>query len=229
MTPELLALLRGVDGPTLCNALAAIDPALKARGYTTGAVVAAQPDAPAAVGYARTARIVSYEPAADPGALRERRFAYYEHVAAGPRPALAVMQDIGRRPGFGCIWGGVNVALHKALGAAGALTNGAIRDLGALDPGFVLLGGSVCPGAGHAHIVDFGTPVEVFGLPVRPGDLLHADRHGAVLIPPAALPHLPDAIDLVLRRERVLFDAAAAPGFDPARLRAAWAAFEAVR
>ncbi len=230
MTASLLARLRTVDTPTVCNALVTIDPALKGRLSTTAPVIPARPGPGAVAGYARTARIISSEPPVDPpDAIRTRRFDYYRYIAAGPVPSVVVMQDIGRRPGFGCIWGGLNAALHKGLGTSGAITNGAIRDLDEIDPAFLLLGGAVTPGAGFAHLIDFGMPVEVFGLPVNPGDLIHADRHGAVVIPPDAAPQLEAAIGLVLRREKILFDAAAAEGFDHPRLLEAWARFEAER
>jgi regulator of RNase E activity RraA len=227
---SLLARLRGVDTPTLCNALVTIDPALKGRRYTTAPVVPADPDHAPVSGFARTARIISSEPPADPpDTIRDRRFAYYRYVASGTGPAIVVMQDIGSRPGFGCIWGGLNVALHKGLGVVGAITDGGIRDLGALAPDFLLLGGTVTPGSGFAHLVDFDTPVEVFGLVVRPGDLVHADRHGAVVIPMETVSRLEATIDLVLRREAILFEAAAAEGFDHSRLLEAWGRFEAER
>jgi regulator of RNase E activity RraA len=228
VTESLVARLCQVDTPTVCNALVMLDPTLKGRLGTTGQVVPANPARGAVAGYARTARLISSEPSADPPeVIRARRFAYYAYVARGPRPSLVVMQDIGRRPGFGCIWGGLNVALHKGLGLAGAVTDGAIRDLDDLAPDFFLLGGAVTPGAGFAHLIDFDTPVEVFGLRVDPGDLVQADRHGAVVIPTELAPRLEAAIDLVLRREKILFDAAAEPDFDHAKLLEAWARFEA--
>jgi regulator of RNase E activity RraA len=228
LTASLLARLRAVDTPTVCNALVSIDPSLKGRCYTIAPVMPARPYQIAVAGYARTARIVSSEPPdAPPDAIRTRRFDYYRYVAAGQAPSIVVMQDIGRRPGFGCIWGGLNVALHKGLGVSGAITDGAIRDLNEIDPEFLLLGAAVTPGSGFAHLVDFDTPVEVFGLQVHPGDLVHADRHGAVVIPSDAAHYLEEAIALVLRREKILFDAAGLDGFDHAKLLDAWARFEA--
>lgn len=213
LSPELAELLKTVDTPTLCNALIAVDPALRARGYTTGSVVCADPSLPPMTGFACTARINSSEPAdAPPDAMRQRRFDYYRYIAEGPNPRIVVMQDIGGTRGLGCLWGGVNASIHKSLGVAGAVTDGAIRDLGTLPSGFQLLGGNVCPGSAYAHLVEFDVPVSVFGLDVTPGDLIHADHHGAVSIPVSALPKLPAAIDMVLRRETEFLAALASGG-----------------
>ena len=227
LSPSLLQLLRSVDTPTVCNTLIMLDPDLRGQGYTVEAVIAADPGLPALVGYACTARMVSSEPPLDPPeVLRQRRFDYYRYVSSGTRPTVVVMEDCGKRPGYGCIWGGLNVAIHQGLGVVGAITSGALRDLGSLAPGFQLLGGHVCPGSGFAHLVDFDRPVEIFGLSVKPGDLIHADRHGAVVIPTSLVPRLGEGIDLVLRRERVLFDAAAKAGFGYDALVRAWEVFE---
>lgn len=228
--PDLLALLREVDSPTVCNTLIYMDPSLRGRNYTFAPVVAANPGLAPMVGFARTARIVSSMPSTDsPEVIRQRRFDYYEYVSSGAQPTIVVMQDCGPQPGYGCIWGELNVAIHKGLGVTGAVTNGAIRDLGTLDSTFPLLGGNVCPGSGFAHITEFDTDVTVFGLAVSPGDLIHADQHGAVVIPPHVLPELAGALRFILQREAILLDAAKAPGFDYAALRKAWEKFEAFK
>jgi regulator of RNase E activity RraA len=225
--PDLIAALAGVDTPTVCNALITLDASLKGRHYTLDPVVPGAPDLPPFTGYALTAKIVSSEPPADGhDALLARRFAYYRYLSQARRPSLVVMQDCGSRRGLGSIWGEINASIHKAMGLAGAVTDGAIRDLGSLPSGFQLIGGNVCPGSGFAHLVDFDTPVQVFGLAVSPGDLVHADRHGCVVIPPALAPRLPAAIGRVVQREKALLNAVNAPGFDCDRLIAAWRQFE---
>jgi len=228
--PELLAALAGIDTPTLCNALIVLDPTLRGRQYTLETVVPARPDTAPFTGYALTARIVSSEPPRDDhDTLSARRFAYYAYLAQAAGPALLVMEDCGPRRGMGSIWGEINASIHKALGLVGAVTNGAIRDLDSLPDGFALIGGNVCPGSGFAHLVAFDTPVEVFGLPVAPGDLVHADRHGAVVVPPHLWAALPEAIASVLQRERRLLATVNAPGLSHERLVAAWQAFEVKR
>jgi regulator of RNase E activity RraA len=71
------------------------------------------------------------------------------------------------------------------------------------------------------HVVDFGKPVDVFGMHTVHDDVIHADYHGAVVIPADAVKQLPAAIDLVSRREKVILDVVNGPGFTPAKLREA--------
>jgi regulator of RNase E activity RraA len=149
------------------------------------------------------------------------RVAWYEYVAATDLPTIAVLQDLDDRPGYGAFWGEVNTTIHKALGVLGCVTNGSFRDLDMLAPGFQLIGGRVGPSHAHVHNVDLGRPVNIFGMQAAHDDVIHADFHGAVVIPAAAVRALPEAIGLIARRERVILDECAAPGFSLAALRAA--------
>ena len=229
LAPDILAALKAVDTPTICNAIEAVEGRRRNSGFTRGAVICADPALAPMVGFARTATIRSDQPSAEaPAALRERRLAYYGHVAAGEGPRIAVIQDIGEERGLGAFWGEVNVAIHKGLGLEGVLTDGSIRDLGAIDPGFQLLAGSMGPSHAFVRIESFGGPVTVFGLTIAPDDLIHADRHGAVLIEPGMETELPRAIDLVTRKEVPILRAARAPGFDVHKLIAAWGEAEDV-
>jgi regulator of RNase E activity RraA len=56
---------------------------------------------------------------------------------------------------------------------------------------------------------------------VRDGDLIHADQHGAVVIPHDVAAQVKDAARLIQARERVIIEAARAPGFDMEKLRLA--------
>ncbi|MFC4273926.1 RraA family protein [Achromobacter aloeverae] len=227
MSTTIIDALRGIDTPTVCNAMIVMDPALRGRNYTLDTVVAANPGLPPFTGYALTAKIVSSQPCTDsPEVMAQRRYAYYKYLADAGRPTVVVMEDCGSRPGVGSIWGEINASLHKAMGVAGVVTNGAIRDLDTLPAGYQLLGGNVTPGSGFAHLVDFDTPVTVFGLAVRPGDLVHADRHGCVVIRPDLVEKLPAAIARVQQRESTLLKVLNGPDFDYDKLIAAWHQFE---
>ncbi|PVE20735.1 acyl transferase [Microvirga sp. KLBC 81] len=227
LSPEIFASLEGVDTPTVCNAIELVLGHRTADGFTTQPVIAAHPNLPAFVGYARTGVIRGSQPAQEsPGEVRARRIAYYRYVAAQPGPTVVVLQDIDPRPGLGAFWGEVNVAIHKGLGARGVLTNGSMRDLGAIDPSFQILAGSLSPSHAFVRIEAFDCPVEVFGLTIRPNDLLHADRHGAVIIDPQIARELPRAIDLVTRKEAPILKAARSPGFTVEKLIAAWGGAE---
>ncbi len=217
---ELIEHLRAFDTPTICNALEILVPQRRGHGFTTRPFVAADPELPPICGHARTATIRARKPShLPPEEAKAMRLAYYEYVARAPHPTVAVIQDLDPEPGFGAFWGEVNSAIHKGLGCLGCVTDGSIRDLDAIAPEFQLLAGSVGPSHAFVHVEAFDLPVEVHGMPVRPGDLVHADRHGAVVIPEAALPGLAEAIDLLVRRERHILNAARAEDFSIERLR----------
>ena len=175
------------------------------------------------VGVARTATIRAAEPSRLPPAeARASRLAYYEYVASPPQPTLVVIQDVDSRIGFGCFWGEVQTAIHKGIGCQGLVTDGGVRDLDAVAPGFQVLCGKVTPSHAWVHAIAFGGTVDVFGMIARSDDLIHADRHGAVVIPAQHIEKMPAAIDIVVRKEQPVLKAARAPGFTVEKLRAAW-------
>ncbi|MFO1057106.1 MAG: RraA family protein [Dongiaceae bacterium] len=209
-----LAALAGLDTPTVCNALELLVPARRGSFFTTRPLVCAHPGLPPIVGYARTATIRATHPAEESAAAqRERRMAYYAHVAEGPGPNIVVIEDIDAQPGYGAFWGEVNTNIHKGLGCLGVITSGSIRDLPVNAEGFQLLAGSVGPSHAYVHVEAIGTTVTVHGMTVSPGDLIHADLHGAVVIPHAVARGVVEAAARIARREAVIIAAAKAPGF----------------
>ena len=229
IAPDLLARLRAVDTPTICNAIEVAQGARGFANFTRGTMLCSAPEDPPVVGFARTARIAgAAPPAEDRETIRARRLDYFRAMAAGPRPAVAVVEDLDD-PCVGAWWGEVHTAVHKGLGLAGAITNGVMRDLGDLEPGFPVIAGSVGPSHAFVHVRAIGTPVAVFGMQVAEGDLIHADRHGALVIPLDVVPRLNAAIDTLFAGERIVLDAARAPDFDIDTLLDAWARFEKAR
>lgn len=219
-----LAALAGFDTPTVCNALDLLRHDRSGVSFTTRGLVWARPEEPPMVGRAVTARVrADAPPGWDAAEGARRRRAYWEHLRTAPAPALLVAQDISAEIGFGGIWGDVNAAIHLSLGMRGVVTDGAVRDLPLLPAGFGLLAGTVTPSHGHGHVLDWGGTVTVAGMRVAPGDIVHADRHGAVAFAPALLPELPDAARRVQRREALILAAAREPGVDPDRLLRAFA------
>ena len=222
LSAEELAPLRQFDTPTVCNALEHLDERYRRVGFSSHPFVCLDPALPPMVGYARTATIRAQEkPNLDGATLREKRLAYYEYIASGPLPGIVVIQDLDDEPGFGAFWGEVNTTVHKALGMLGVVTNGSFRDLDASAPGFQVLGGKVGPSHAHVHVVSTDVPVELHGMGVHPGDLLHADRHGAVVIPHELVRQVAAAAKLLGRREKVILDACKAPDFDIDKLKSA--------
>jgi regulator of RNase E activity RraA len=144
---------------------------------------------------------------------------YLKYLWEGPKPFVVVVQDLdGYMAGYGSFWGEVHSTIHQALGGLGAITNGAMRDVEQLAPGFQLLARKVVPSHAYDHLVEFGGEVSVGGMVVRSGEIVHLDRHGAVVVPAEALSRLPDAAGLVQRREAVILKACRSPGFNYDRL-----------
>ena len=230
MDDQLLTLLRSVDTPTVCNAIEVAEGKRGFDAYTRGTVLTSDPTAPAIVGYARTARIsATAPPTEDPATIKSRRMAYYRYMAEPPAPAITVIEDVDGENAVGAFWGEINTAIHKGFGLSGVLTNGVMRDLGDLAPDFPVIAGSIGPSHAFVHVREIDIPVTVFGLTVRPGDLVHADRHGALVIPAALVGQIAAAIAKMQATESIVLDAARAPGFDFAAFEIAWGAFEKAR
>lgn len=219
----VLEALARFDTPTICNAMEIVAPQRRTTGFTTRPLVCPFPYLPPIVGYARTATIrATVASALPPAEQQAQRMAYYEYVGAGPAPRISVIQDIdGPDAGFGAFWGEVNSAVHQALGCLGVITDGSIRDVPQWAPGFQALAGSIGPSHAHVHVTGFGAEVRVAGMTVCDGDLLHADAHGAVVIPHELAAKLPEAAELCGRREAPILDIARSASFSLERLREA--------
>jgi len=227
----LIRRLSTCDTPTVCNAIEVaqgkrgFDGFTRRSGVWTGAA-----DAPI-VGFARTARIAAQRPATEPPSeIRARRLAYFEAMNTGPAPAIAVVEDMDGTDAIGAWWGEVHAQVHKQVfGMTGAVTNGVVRDLGDMPEGFSVLAGSVGPSHGFVHVVDIGTPVMIFGMAVTNGDLIHADRHGAVCVPRDVIPALGAALDRLHAAEAVILEPLRSGPIDFDTFQDLWAQFEAAR
>ena len=220
----LLEALRELDTPTVCNALEVVAPKRRGYGYTVDPLVCTRPELGSMVGYARTATIRAMHPSDLAGAeARAMQDAYYSYVDDGPKPSIMVIQDLdGDSRGYGSFWGEVNSNIHSGLGCIGLITDGSVRDLPDVAEGFQMLADRVGPSHAFVHSVGYGTPVTVAGMRVKDGDLMHADQHGAVVIPHDVAEGVPEAAAAIARREAVIIGASQEPGFDMARLRQAW-------
>lgn len=227
---DLRALLREVDTPTVCNAIEVVEGRRGFNRFTKGTMQHSKPGQPPMVGFARTARIAGLvETKEAPEVIRARRMDYFRSMASGPRPGVAVVEDLDFPNCIAGWWGEVHTNVHKGLGLLGALTNGVMRDLDVVADEFPVLAGSIGPSHGHVYVVDIGTPVNVFGITVEQGELIHADRHGAIVIPPETIPELKRGIETVILNEAIIIGPAKEDDFSIQKLEEAWAKFEAIR
>ena len=212
--PEsLLNTFRKYDTPTIVNSLELLDSKFRTSCFTTEQMICVDTSLPPIVGYARTATI-SASSEVDQNTKRARSLAYYEYVSSGTAPFISVIQDVDERPGFGSFWGEVNSNIHNALGVIGVVTNGSVRDLDVLSAEFQVLAGKIGLAHAYVRIEETGIPVNIFGMNVQHNDLIHADRHGSVVIPAELAEELPTAIDLMIRRERIILDASKRKDFN---------------
>ena len=220
LTRASIEALAQFDTASVCNALEVLRPEYRSSGFTRLPLIAARPALKPVVGVARVARIKAAEPSRRPV---PDRISWYEYVAHSDLPTMVVIQDVDDSPGTGSFWGEVHSEVHRALGARGCVTNGSYRDTDLLAEGFQILGGHVGPSHAHVHLVEYGEPVEVCGMRVAHGDIVHADYQGAVVIPADCVAGLAAAVDLVSRREKAILDVCRDPNFTLAKLKQALA------
>src|SRR6478672_6116034 len=206
--------LQSIDTPTVCNLVEIVAPERRGHGYTVRHLHCPFPELPPMVGFARTVTFKAKDAVPlGQGSYMQKRLDYLDYVAAEPRPSVMVMEDLdGEHAGYGAFWGEVQSNVHKALGCLGVITNGSVRDIPMIASGFQMLAGSIVPSHAYVHVVDFGIDVAVHGMAVKSGDLIHADRHGAVVVPTDKIDAMQATLGAVSAREAKTIAAAKAGG-----------------
>ena len=221
LTDKDLDALRQFDTCMVSNAIETFDARLRNTGFTDGSIrcMFAEGDLLPMVGYAATGRLRSGEPPIGGRSFRDRAD-FWNSILEIPAPRILVLQDMDEPPGRGAFVGDMHAAILKALGCAGYLTNGAVRELPAVHAmGVHLFAGSVAVSHAYAHIFDLGASVKVGGLEVHPGDLLHGDRHGVLTVPAKVATMIPDVATRLQRMEKTVIDFCQSSAFSVARLR----------
>jgi 4-hydroxy-4-methyl-2-oxoglutarate aldolase len=183
LTPDQLEALRRLGTCTVSNAIETFDVRLRNAGFVDATIRCLFEDFPPVVGYAATARVrTSVPPMQGPNYLD--RTDWWTAILKIPAPRVVVVEDVEKRPGLGSFVGEVHANILSSLGCVAVVTNGAVRDLPQVrSTGFQFFAGNVAVSHAYAHVFQFGTPVEIGGLKIEPGDLLHGDRHGILKVP----------------------------------------------
>lgn len=198
LTTEDLVALKRYDSPTIANAIETFAIRPRNEGYMSSEIRSIFPNLGVMVGYAVT------------GSMRAReqsdrsysRHDWFDLILSQPPPRVPVLQDLDDPP-CGAFWGEVQTNIHKALGCVGTVTNGGVRDLREVEAaGFHYYAGSVMVSHAYVHLVDCGKPVIVGGIEVQTGDVIHADQHGVQLVPRELVRKLPEACEVIIRKER---------------------------
>ncbi|MGJ8530180.1 RraA family protein [Maritalea sp.] len=227
---SLLELLHSVDTPTVCNAIEVAQGKRGFSNFTRQTMQYAANGKQAMVGFAKTAKIAALAPPEEaPEIIKKRRMDYYRYMADVHVPSLAVIEDIDFPNCIGAYWGEINTTVHKGFGIEGALTNSVMRDLGDMAADFPVLAGSIGPSHGFVHVRDVDCDVSVCGMRVSPGDLIHADQHGALVIPTDVIGTLHAAINTLLKNEKIVLEPARQTDFDFEQFERYWELFEKAR
>jgi regulator of RNase E activity RraA len=205
LTPAVIDQFRRLDTCAVSNAVETLGVRLRNEGFTDRRIHCLFDDLPPVLGYAVTATIRCSTPP-PVGHQYADRTDWWNAILAMPGPRVVVVQDVDDRPGLGAFVGEVHANILRALGCVAYVTNGTVRDLPAVrDAGLQAFASGTTPSHAFVHIVGFGSPVEIGGLPIAPGDLLFGDRHGIVSVPPAsALDILQIAADMNARERQVI-------------------------
>lgn len=218
LTAAQLAELRSVDSPTIANAIEAFKVRDDTQGFLGMEVSCLTPELGVMAGYAVTARANSMRP----GARRDRAalMRLFDAVAAAPKPAVLVIQDVGPRRTHACFLGDVIATITKRLGAIGLVTDGGVRDLDGVRPlGYHVFAAGRVVAHGTFNIEEVGVVVEISGASIRPGDLLHGDASGVTTVPLEIADRLYEQCLTVRQRELALRDLATSKDFTLERLR----------
>ena len=214
---EQLSFLRGIDSPTIANAIEKIHPRDRCEGYIGGSVRCMFPELGVMVGQALTVTMDS-----QPGSVadREGHWRMWEALLQLARPSVVVVKDLSGAPSRCAYFGEVMASIAAACGAVGVVTDGGLRDLAEVRAlGLHYFAPFPVVSHGNFRIIDVGVPVVLDGQRVETGDLLHGDANGIVIVPAECVPQLPTAIDQIRRRERTILDYVKRPGFNLGGLR----------
>jgi 4-hydroxy-4-methyl-2-oxoglutarate aldolase len=216
---DVIDALRKISSPSVANAIETFKVRPRNQGQMSSDIKTLFPDLGPLVGYAVTALIrAEPEPVTD---HRASTFGWWDYVLSIPAPRVIVVHDLDDPRGQGAQWGEVQANIHRALGCAGVVTDGSVRDLDEVRAlGFQFAAAHVSVSHAYVHMVDFGLPIKVGGWWVRPGDLIHADHHGVVTVPADIAPKIPEAVAKVEADERKIIKVCQSPDFSADRLKA---------
>jgi 4-hydroxy-4-methyl-2-oxoglutarate aldolase len=215
---DLIEYLRKIDTPTLANAIERLNIRSRAEGFPSLHLRCLLPELGVMCGYAVTAQVETVSTANPP---QESAFIeLFEAVERAPKPAIVVMQEIGSDRDRAAHAGEVMATIFSTLGAIGLISDCGVRDLAAVSKlQFHLFARGTVSSHAHFHVVRSNIPVDILGMTVRPGDLLHGDENGVIQVPAGQADALLLAVEDVLQRERELIEFVTRASFTSSMLR----------
>lgn len=203
--------VKTVDTPTLSNAIEILGVRPRSEGFAPLSLRCLSPEFGRMVGYAVTAHVETMSE----GPLDQSVFLQlYEAVAQSPKPVVVALQEVGPHPDYAAHCGEVMATIFTRLGAVGLVSDCAVRDVPEVRAmKFHYFARGLAASHGYFRIVRVGIPIQVEGLPIRPGDMLHGDENGLIVVPPEGLANLPAAVNEIRSREGNLMEYVRGPNF----------------
>jgi regulator of RNase E activity RraA len=221
LEPAALEELRQLDSCSVANAIETFGVRLRNAGFADSSVHCIFEEFPPLVGYAATIRVRTSDPPME-GDSYYYRLDWLEHLLSVPAPRVLVVQDMDRHPGLGSFIGDVHANILRALGCEGVVTNGAVRNVEAARAlKLQMFAGNLSVSHAFAHLFDFGGVVEVGQMQVRPGDLLHGDRHGVQTVPIEIAQKVPPVVRRMKGEELEIIELCQSGAFTLEKLRSA--------
>ncbi len=218
LSAEQLEVIRRIDSPTVSNAIEVFGVRPRVTGFAGWELRCAFPELGSMVGYAVTC---TADTTTEVRSESRGLLPLWAAIEAAPKPAVLVIKDLGPERSRSCHMGEVMATTAKALGAVGCVSDGGLRDVLEVRA----LGGFqyFCPGFvvshGNPFILDVNVPVTLDGMAVQPGDLLHGDINGLLVIPAAVAHQVADEAERVRAAEREVLDFVRTPGLTVEKLR----------
>jgi len=183
--------LRDFDTALIANTIGYLDPMPAEQFYMGGSIASVTPTLGPTVGVAMTCEIDTSTPGGKP-----QMEPYYELLKAiekSEEPVVLVAKTVGSRPDHECVLGDGMAKILYSVGCVGAVTDGGVRDIeGIITAPFAVY----CKGRTIHHCClrfhRINVPVEVGGITVNPGEVIHANIGGVIKIPAGCLERLPE-------------------------------------
>ena len=218
LTTQEIEALKKITSPSVANAIETFKVRPREQGNLSSDIRARFPEMGPMVGYAVPCVIRAEQGPID--GHRASTYGWWDYVLTIPAPRVIVVHDLDDPRGQGAQWGEVQANIHRALGCVGVVTDGSVRDLDEVRAlGFQFCAAHVSVSHANVHMVDFGIPIKVGGVLVKPGDLIHGDQHGVCTIPHEIAAKIPEAIAKVEADEREIIAVCQSSGFSADKLK----------
>ena len=204
------------DTPTIANAMDSLQ--IKGRQFSGSSIRAVTAGGKAICGVAITATMK--EQWGGNYSHVEPWMCFLEEIEKETLPVVAILKDESEIVGRDAMIGeGMSLAM-RSVGAHAALCDGVIRDISAIrEINFPVWANGLVADRGNIRFHQYQVPVNVGGMKVNPGDLIHMDENGAMVLPSDRVDEILASAADVNRNEAILFQLLNSTDFRVSQLR----------